>query len=479
MSPEQIQGERPDEGADIYSLGVTLFETISGRPPFDADSAMTLMMMHINDPVPDIRELQPAVPPELAALVERALAKKKSLRYQNASELAAALHRVQSVLETVERPEVDGLHTQVDLPAQALPGIASQPVAQATQIEPPAPAGTLIEPPVKHSAAQDPPPIRTEVDLPAVTPVAYEPPTAPRTQVEPPQWPPVVDVLAPSEPDQKTVFDPRPATDTPVFPEPQPWNDPQVTSTAAGAAAAQSRPVDGPEGVPHSPAAVGPTVAAARGGSGGRLSGGDPSPGGPAGKGIGRPLLIGGALAGVAALVMIAVLLFSQLMRGDDGSGGTLAALNQPAATDAAPALVVALPSDTPAPSPTPQPSATPEPTLTPTITSSPTQTQPVGPYARINAITIDNGVYVIEYETFGYTEQLPGQHVHFFFDTVQPEQAGVPGSGPWILYGGPRPFRGYTVANRPATANQLCALAANANHSVIAESGNCVDLPE
>ena len=68
--------------------------------------------------------------------------------------------------------------------------------------------------------------------------------------------------------------------------------------------------------------------------------------------------------------------------------------------------------------------------------------------------------------------------HIHFFFDTVPPEQAGVPGSGPWILYGGPRPFTGYGVGDRPGGANYMCALVANPDHSVIANSGNCWGLP-
>src|SRR3990172_7699349 len=75
MSPEQIKGESADRRTDIYSLGVTLFEMIGGRPPFEADSAMTLMMMHINDPVPDLQKLNPEVPRDLAMVINKALAK--------------------------------------------------------------------------------------------------------------------------------------------------------------------------------------------------------------------------------------------------------------------------------------------------------------------------------------------------------------------------------------------------------------------
>ena len=130
-------------------------------------------------------------------------------------------------------------------------------------------------------------------------------------------------------------------------------------------------------------------------------------------------------------------------------------------------------------PAATALPTVAPQPTATLIPTVPPQPTLPPTPYVLINSITIDqNNHYVVEYETFGYTEQLPGMHVHFFFNTVPPEQAGVPGSGPWILYGGPRPFTQYTVGDRPAQATQMCALVANADHSIQLNTGNCVDLP-
>jgi molecular chaperone DnaK len=101
------------------------------------------------------------------------------------------------------------------------------------------------------------------------------------------------------------------------------------------------------------------------------------------------------------------------------------------------------------------------------------------GPQALITAITNQGDHYAVEFDTPGFQPGLPGMHVHFFFDTVPPEQAGNPGSGPWILYGGPSPFTEYRPADRPEGATQMCALVANPDHSVELGSGNCVALPD
>jgi hypothetical protein len=95
-----------------------------------------------------------------------------------------------------------------------------------------------------------------------------------------------------------------------------------------------------------------------------------------------------------------------------------------------------------------------------------------------ITSIELDEAQYKVNYTTTGYTPALPGRHVHFFFDTVPPEQAGIPGSGPWFMYGGPNPFTEYNIKDRPKGATRMCALVANADHSVIQGTGNCVMLP-
>ncbi len=95
-----------------------------------------------------------------------------------------------------------------------------------------------------------------------------------------------------------------------------------------------------------------------------------------------------------------------------------------------------------------------------------------------MTGITVSGGRYVVDYDVFGYKPALPGRHIHFFFNTVSVANAGVPGKGPWFLYAGPEPFKGYKVSDRPNGADQLCALVANPDHSIVKNTGNCIDLP-
>jgi len=99
MSPEQIQGAPLDPRSDIYSLGVMLFEMAIGHPPFEGDSAMTIMLKHIQQPVPDLRRDPSGAPAPLVAVIEKALAKKPEDRFQTGAEMAGALRMIQSHLK--------------------------------------------------------------------------------------------------------------------------------------------------------------------------------------------------------------------------------------------------------------------------------------------------------------------------------------------------------------------------------------------
>ncbi|MEK6575868.1 MAG: protein kinase, partial [Chloroflexota bacterium] len=91
MAPEQTLDQPLTTQADVYSLGVTLFEMITGRRPFGGQSSMATALMHVNSPAPSPREFNPALPEALDAVLQKALAKDPNERYATAGELAGAV----------------------------------------------------------------------------------------------------------------------------------------------------------------------------------------------------------------------------------------------------------------------------------------------------------------------------------------------------------------------------------------------------
>ena len=91
MSPEQFRGEKLDSRSDIYSLGVTLFQMISGRLPFESDSVKKLAQLHLEKEPPSLRHLVPGVPLAVDALVKRMMAKRPESRYASMEEVLKAI----------------------------------------------------------------------------------------------------------------------------------------------------------------------------------------------------------------------------------------------------------------------------------------------------------------------------------------------------------------------------------------------------
>ncbi len=312
MSPEQGAGTHVDHRSDIYALGVILYEMVTGRVPYTAETPIAIVFKHIQDPLPSARKYYPELSAELEMVLLKSLAKRPEDRYQSAE---AFMRAVQAAI----------------------------------------PAGTI--------------PVPRKVVAEAV-PVA----TPPRVTVPP---------------------------------------------SRAEAGRASSQLPKSSSTISSSPNSFQKLI----------------------------PLLAIGAF-GLVGLVVLggAILIFGMGMaRGN---------------TPPAPQGNVTSPANLPLP---------------------PTLSVPPGiPFARITSIHInDQQHYAIDYQALEFSEHLPGTHVHFFFNTVGVDQAGVPGKGPWKTYGGPHPFLEYKTTDRPKDASQLCVLVANPNESIQPNSGNCFPLPD
>ncbi len=101
FSPEQARGSYVDERSDIYSLGIVLYEMLTGQVPFDGDNPVQVALMHINDDIIPPSKLVPGIPPALEKLVMKATDKFQSNRYKSADELLEDLQNIEFVTKMV------------------------------------------------------------------------------------------------------------------------------------------------------------------------------------------------------------------------------------------------------------------------------------------------------------------------------------------------------------------------------------------
>jgi serine/threonine-protein kinase len=105
LAPEQALGGRVDGRADLYALGCVMFALLAGQPPFKGATPVATMMMHANDPVPDVRTLRPELPEALADLVALALEKRPEVRYADGVQMAQDLRTVAAAMLVPTPPE--------------------------------------------------------------------------------------------------------------------------------------------------------------------------------------------------------------------------------------------------------------------------------------------------------------------------------------------------------------------------------------
>lgn len=117
MSPEQIKGTNIDNRSDLYSVGVTLYQVVAGKTPFEADSDYEIMTGHLEKVPPTPTQFDPAIPKDLEQLILKSLEKKPEKRFQNAIEMSEALERIiTSRDKTAYRPVTTGAKTTITLP---------------------------------------------------------------------------------------------------------------------------------------------------------------------------------------------------------------------------------------------------------------------------------------------------------------------------------------------------------------------------
>jgi eukaryotic-like serine/threonine-protein kinase len=177
VAPERLLGVASDERADLYSVGIVLYEMLTAQRPFGSGAPMDIAMRQVQDPPPDLAAARPDLPAALVGAVIRALDKDPARRFASAEDMRTALGRVAQPVPARITRTIAALPAPPPLPLEARPPSSSDGVAHAATVR----AGADV--PVAHAASVSPTP--TAPRAASVSPT----PTAPRATSVPPTPP--------------------------------------------------------------------------------------------------------------------------------------------------------------------------------------------------------------------------------------------------------------------------------------------------
>jgi serine/threonine protein kinase len=166
FSPEQAKGEQPSARSDVYSIGIVMFEMLTGRLPFTGTNQQELAMAHIRERIPLVTEFNPSVPPGLAELVKQAMAKEPAERFRDADQFGL---RIKQYRDQANSATLNNMRP-------AAPS-ASAPAPSASGLEiPPAPRPAMPPPAVSSAPVPNRPAgVRATPYIPPTLPISSEP----------------------------------------------------------------------------------------------------------------------------------------------------------------------------------------------------------------------------------------------------------------------------------------------------------------